>query len=278
MPRHTVLLLTLATLSATTILQAQSPDPAGPPSQPQPAPIQRNYGPPPRPRPVAATLTTAQPLVTTGAVATAQPVEGIFLRVAPNSSVSATTLTPDATELRIDRGLVNVSVHHPANSPQITVTMPGGQTALLKDGLYTFNAATNTVRVLKGEAVAYPANQKRIKVKEDHAVAFAGAHIKSTEFDPAQARADLIPYNPRPYNDGPRYGGGGGGYPGYGYGPYGDGFYGYGAPYAYGYGDPFGYYGYGYPFGFGLGFGYYGGFGGFRGGYGGFRGGFHGRR
>jgi hypothetical protein len=222
--------------------------------------------------PVAATLTTAQPLVTTARVATAQPSQGIFLRVGPNSSVSATTLTADTTELRIDRGLVNISVHHPDHAPAILVDLPGGQTSLLKDGLYTFNAATNTVRVLKGEAIAYPANQKRIKVKEDHAVAFTGSAVKSAEFDPVQARADIIPFNPRP-EGGARYYGGYG-YPGYGYGPYGDGFYAYdyGYPYAYGYGYPYGYYG--YPFGVGLGFGYYGGFGGFRGGYGGFHGGF----
>jgi hypothetical protein len=162
-------------------------------------------------------------------------------------------------ELRVERGLVNVNVHHPANNSQILVDLPGGQTSLIKDGLYTFNASTNTVRVLKGEAVTFPPNQKQVKVKEDHSVTLAGPTVKSVEFDPYQARADLIPYA------------GNGGYGGYG--GYGEGFYGDSPYYAYGYPYDWGYYGYPYPFG--LGFGYYGGWGGgFRGGYGVF----HGRR
>ena len=69
------------------------------------------------------------------------------------------TVSADAkgTEMRITHGVANVSVHHPENKDaRILVDLPGGQTALLKDGLYTFNADTNTVRVLKGEADAYP--------------------------------------------------------------------------------------------------------------------------
>ncbi len=39
---------------------------------------------------------------------------------------------------------------------ELLVDLPGGQVSLLKDGFYTFNADTQTVRVLKGEADAYP--------------------------------------------------------------------------------------------------------------------------
>lgn len=273
MPRLTSVLLALATLSATHILYAQSPDPAGqttPPTQPAPAPIERPQYQAQRPAAVAMSLTAGQALVTGSNVATAQPAAGIFLRIAPGSSLTATTLTADTAEFRLERGLVNLSVHHPANSPAILIDLPGGQTSVLKDGLYTFNAATNTVRVLKGEAIAFAPNQKQIKVKEYHAVVLNAPAVRSVEFLPGQAQADLILYNPRPEGGGGYRGGYGYGYPGYGFGPYGDGFYGYGYPY-YAWGYPYG--GFGYPFGLGLGFGYYGGFGGFRGGYyGGFRG------
>jgi hypothetical protein len=246
--------------------------------QSQPAPIQRapaaasspgNY------RNQNAVLATGQTLATSTNTASSMPTQGVYLRVGQNSSVNAVAVTPDHTELRVEHGIANVSVHHPADHAEILVDLPGGQTALLKDGLYTFNADTNTVGVLHGEADAYPganADAKPIKVKEDHAVTFTGPRVKSVEFQPFQASADLVPFA----NGYARNGGNGGGY---GYGPYGDGF-AYGYPY-YAYGYPYGYWGdpywaYGYPFGFGLGFGYGGGFygGGFRGGFGG--GGFHG--
>jgi hypothetical protein len=183
-------------------------------------------------------------------------------------------------ELSVDRGVANINVHDPAKDVLILVDLPGGQTQLLKNGLYTFNAQTNTARVLKGEALAFPgpaknaSGEKPLKVKENHDIAFNGTDVKPHDFAPYEARADLLATPGAPAGGG--YGAGYG-YP-YGYGPYGDGFYGDG-PYPYwAYGYPgWGYpYGYGYPFGVGLGFAYYGG-GGFHGG--GFHGGgFHGRR
>ena len=285
MPRFKVVLpIALATLSATAftaISVAQAANPAGPVSsdnsytqQSQPAPIERgpysNGAQNGYPR--NAVLAPGQTLTTKTNVATSQPAPGIFVRVGQNSSVRAVAETADHTELSVEHGLANISLYQPAQGAQILVDLPGGQISLLKDGLYTFNADTNTVRVLHGEADAYLTSNsgaKPLKVKSDHAVTFNGARLKSVEFEPFQGRIDLI-------GGGNAYAGNGGyGYAPYGYGPYGDGFY--GNPY-YAYGYPYGYpyWGYGYPFGFGIGFGYYGGFGG---GFGGFRGGgFGGRR
>jgi hypothetical protein len=242
---------------------AQSADPD--PNQTQPAPIVRPYADSNQPYPGYA----AGPQITSS-----QPIAGVLLRVEPGTSVQNISADANGTELRIDHGRANVNVHHPDAKVSILVDLPGGQIALLKDGLYTFNADTNTVRVLKGEAAAYPgatsANStvKAIKVKEAHQLNFAATQkgVRSVEVNtPRQLTADLLPYS-----DGNP---GGGRYPGrgYGYGPYGDGYYGYGYPgYANGWGYPYGW-GYGYPYGLGLGFGYYGGFGGYRGGFGGFR-------
>jgi hypothetical protein len=252
----------LVLAASSTAVLAQSADPAVP--QSQPAPIVRpntdpnnlypGYGPP-----------------ASRQIVNSQPIPGVMLRVEPGASVQNVSAGATGTELRVDHGRANVNVRHPEAKVQILVDMPGGQVSLLKDGLYTFNADTNTVRVLKGEAAAYPgatsasSGIKPIKVKEAHQLNFAGTQkgIRSVEvYDPRELTADLLPYN----EGGPR----GGGYPGrgYGYGPYGDGYYAYGYPYGY---YPYGW-GYGYPYGFGLGFGYYGGFGGYRGGFGGFRG------
>lgn len=268
MPRTLSLLLTMATLSVGAY--AQTADPAGQsnPSTPQiqshPAPIVRMapgsqaYGNQPA---GAQAPAPQQPTVTT-----TQPVAGIWLKTEPTSVVKVLSSTADKTEIRVDHGRANVQVHQPADNSEILVDLPGGQTTLLKDGVYTFNAETNTVRVLKGEAEVYPgATDKPIKVKEDHELTFtdSGTGLKSKDVGQRELFADLLPGSIRPDT------GDDNGYaPAYGYGFY---------PYAaYGWGDPWGWggpWGWGYPgfgYGFGLGFGYggfgYGGFGGFRGG------------
>jgi hypothetical protein len=275
MQRHTALILALATLSATAAVSlAQNASPAAPdnsqmnnvPMQAQPAPIERG--------PVShhgynsyvAKLEVGQVVAPIRATASALPAAGIFLRVGDGSSVRAIALGGENTELRVENGIANISVHHPIKNARILVDLPGGQANLIKDGFYTFNADTNTIRVLKGKAFAYPGgntNQRPIKVKGDQAVIFNGPNIKAFEFDPFEARADLIPYGPR--SGGPGESGDYGPYGGYPYYDYGYPYYYYGYPYYY---DPFlfdfGFYGGGF---------YGGGYGGHGGGWGGGHGG-----
>ncbi|HZL25783.1 MAG TPA: hypothetical protein VFC39_04555 [Acidobacteriaceae bacterium] len=243
MPRSLFSLFSIAVLTATAaIATAQSPDSGY--LQSQPAPIQRNYAGPAYPQ-----RANAAPQI-----AITRPIPGVIVRTGPSSAVQTVSATADVTELRVTAGRANVSVHHPEHNVQLLVDLPGGQTALLKDGLYTFNASTNTVRVLKGEASVFPGTTNaEVKVKEDHQFTF-GASPRATEVSFSQARADLLPgpVSHSTYGDGPYY-------REYPYPYYSYGFYGY--PYG-GWGYP-----YGYPFGFGLGFGY---FGGFHGGFGGF--------
>jgi len=278
---NSTLFLTLAALSALSLSAvAQAPDTTGGGSpaymQSQAAPIERSqpagqtaqpndqgyeqpgqqHAPPP---------SQYRPPMTK----TSQPAQGIYLTVSPRGNVTTVAATPDRTEFRVDSGIVNIAVHHPAKDSTILVDLGGGQLDLIKDGFYTFNADTKTARVLVGEAEAFSsanaaadANTKPVKVKENHAIAFNTAQLRSVEFEPFQARTDVLPRDSA-YNHGDGYPP----YPAYGYG-----FYGYGYPYYpyYAWGYP--YYGWGYPYGFGLGFGYYGGFGGFYGR------GFYGRR
>jgi len=246
MTRYTNVLFALASLMATAAIPAAVSAQAPPaPTQSQPAPIQRDYA--------ANPTNTPPPPPPAPRVTRSEPAQGIWVRSAAGTTVTTVTATADTTELRVTQGVANVEVHRPAPNSQILVDLPGGQVALLKDGFYTANAATNTFRVLQGEADAYVgAGNTPIVVKEDHAVTLAaGAH--SVSFAPQDARADILPIPPRT-NHG-EFGPAPYPYP-YGFYPY----------YAYGWGYPYGYpYGYGYPFGFGLGFAYYGGFGGYRG-------------
>lgn len=263
MSRFTGLLLALTLTTVTTVSFAQnddqgSPQMSAPPMQSQPAPIERSDDNPNDSNAYPVKLAAGQMLSAGRSTASAVAAPGVFLRVGHGSEVRAVTLSNENTELRVERGVINVSVHSAIKHAQILIDLPGGQTNLIKDGFYTFNANTNTARVLKGEAYAYPGHntqQKPIKIKENHAVVFNGPDVRSFEFDPFEARADLIPYGPR---TGEQAGG-----PGY-YGPYaGYPYYDYGYPYFY---DPF-YFGFGYYGGWG------GGWGGGRGGWGGGHGG-----
>jgi hypothetical protein len=293
MPRLNIFLpLALATLS-TAALQAQA-DPAGQTSSSlnDPAPIVRSappqgqrgyghggYGNTAGPRNFNATLKVGDVLRSGNGIANAQPIAGVSVRVAPGSALRTVALDPGRTEFKVEDGLVNISVDHPEDKMLLLVELPNGEVQLLKSGYYTFNAATNTVRVLRGEANAFqgaaPPEAKPIKVKEDHALTFAASgKPHAVEFYPFQEQNDLIgsPRGEGHMAEGPGYGGFAPYGYGYGFGFYGDPYYALGSPWGYGYGG-FGYGGFGYG-GFGYGGGFYGG-GGFRGG--GFRG-FGGRR
>ena len=193
-----------------------------------------------------------------------QPNAGIFVRGDVSNGVEAVSSSNSVTELRVVQGRVDVTIHHPVDHSEILVDLPGGQVSLLKDGLYTFNAGTDTVRVLHGGAEAYDGakhSTKGVKVKESQQLAYHGdVKLKAVDAYPYELSADLLS--------------GGGRVPGIGMGDgrYVAGFYGGYPYYAGGYGYPGGGYGFapygcGYPFGVGVGFGNYGGFGGFRGGF-----------
>ena len=315
MLKHLALVSVLATAAASA--SAQTVDPAGSTATQSPAPVVRAYAsnPPAPSSPPAPTMgpdanqgpgqggpnqgpwDSRGPMVRRGryrrddgqaaierpaVIVATQPVAGVWLRSRSTSVVRTISATPQGTEIRVEKGVLNVSVHQPAQHIAILVDLPGGQTSLLKDGLYTFNADTNTVRVLKGEAAASPAlngrpgatpvsadakgsYDKGIKVKEDHQISFvlpAGSErIRAVEAYPYELATDLLPAG----GDGRQYANVSGED-----GPYG---YGYASGYPYGYypgyypGYYSGYWGYGYPYEFGVGIGYYGGFGGYRGGF-----------
>ena len=280
------LVLAAATLSAVSaVCAAQTAGQSGPANsnsmQTEAAPIEHAYAErhnyPASERPLTqVAIAPNEEVAPGGGEAQANPAPGVIVRVGMQSAIREVASEPEKLELRVERGVANVNVHDPGKDKLILVDLPGGQTQLLKNGLYTFNAETNTARVLKGEALAFRENAapdaKPLKVKEYHKFVFNGTDVKTHEFVPYEASVDLLPGPEGPMGEGsqPAYG--------YSYGPYWNGFY--GGPYwAYGYpGYPFYPYGYGfYPYGAGLGFNYYGGFHGYHG-HGGYHGGggFHG--
>jgi hypothetical protein len=234
MAKQMRLVLAAATLSAVSaVCAAQTAGQSGPANlnstQTEAAPIEHahvaNNNHPAGERPLTqVTIAPNEEVAPGGGEAQANPTPGVILRVGMQSAVREVTSDAEKLELRVERGVANVNVHDPAKGKLILVDLPGGQTQLLKNGLYTFNAETNTARVLKGEALAFPQDAapdaKPRKVKEYNKVVFNGTDVKPHEFVPYEASVDLLPGPEGPRADGMA--------PGYGYGayPYGDGFYG----------------------------------------------------
>jgi len=193
MPRLKALLLSLATLSATAFGQTANPARPG----------TLNYiegqasieGRPLTPNSVGNTeLQAGQYLSTANGKAEILLTPGIFLRLGNDSTVQMVSPDLTKTEVRLEQGRANVEVDQLYQQNVILIDLKNGQTQLLKNGLYTFDAATSTVRVFDGKANVYPGvnlqtDVKPIDVKSGHQLALNGEPAKPQRFDKNQAEA-----------------------------------------------------------------------------------------
>ncbi len=227
---------------------------------------------------------------------------GVFLRLGKDSVVKMVTPDLAHTEVQLVEGRASVEVDQIYKQNNILIDFKNGQTQVLKNGLYEFDATNNSVRVFDGKAIVFnsltpQANEKAIEVKGGKQLTLTGEAVKPVSFNKNQVAANDPLYNWSSLRSGylgeanlsmaQSYAGRDGFSPGWywdqaGYdytwlpgdglffSPFGYGFY---SPY-YLYGGGFIYGGYGgYRGGFGGYRGYRGGYGGSRGGYGGYRGG-----
>jgi len=114
---------------------------------------------------------------------------GVFLRLGDNSAV--TMVSPDLTktEVQIDRGTAEVEVDQLYKQNELLIDQGPAQAKLLKNGLYEFNLAANTIRVFDGEAAVSPSQSARkwITVKDHHQLAINGEPGKTQDFNGEQA-------------------------------------------------------------------------------------------
>src|SRR5271155_1893947 len=150
MPRLKALLLSLATLSASAFGQAANPARPG----------TLNYiegqasieGRPITPNSVGNTeLQAGQYLSTANGKAEILLTPGVFLRLGNDSTVQM--ISPDLThtEVRLERGHADAEVDQLYKQNVILIDLEKGQTQLLQNGLYTFNADSSTVSVFDGK-------------------------------------------------------------------------------------------------------------------------------
>ncbi len=143
-----------------------------------------------------AELETGQYLATADGKVEVLLTPGVFLRLDKNSTVKM--ITPDLThtEVALERGRAEVEADQLYPQNRILINQKGGQTQILKNGLYEFNADNNTVRTFDGKAAVYPgdnlqSNVKPIDVKGGHQLALTGEAVKPVGFDKDRSQDDL---------------------------------------------------------------------------------------
>jgi len=142
-------------------------------------------------------LEAGQVLATANGKAEILLTPGIFLRLGDDSTVQVVSTDLTHTEVRLEQGRADVEVDQIYPQNTILVDLKNGQTQLLKNGLYGFDAGNATVRVFDGKAAVYPgtnlqANVKPIDVKGGHQLVLNGEPPKPQGFNKDQAKADPL--------------------------------------------------------------------------------------
>jgi hypothetical protein len=195
MPRLKALFLSLATLSATAFGQAAN----------QARPGTLNYiegqalieGRPVTPNSVGSTVLEAgQYLSTANGKVEVLLTPGVFLRLGDDSTVQMVSPNLTKTEVRLEKGQANVEVDQLYKESVLLVDLKNGQTQLLQNGLYTFNADNSTVRVFNGKANVFPGENLQssvqpIDVRGSHQFALTGEPAKPQRFDKDKPQDDL---------------------------------------------------------------------------------------
>ncbi|WP_260736078.1 hypothetical protein [Tunturiibacter lichenicola] len=141
-------------------------------------------------------LETGQYLATADGKVEVLLTPGVFLRLDKNSTVKMVTPDLTHTEVSLERGRAEVEADQLYPQNRILINQRGGQTQILKNGLYEFNADNNTVRTFDGKAAVYPgdnlqSNVKPIDVKGGHQLALTGEAVKPVGFDKDRSQDDL---------------------------------------------------------------------------------------
>jgi hypothetical protein len=121
---------------------------------------------------------------------------GVFLRLDDNSTIKMVSPNLTHTEVLLERGRAEVEADQLYPQNRILIDQRGGQTQLLKNGLYEFNADNNTMRTFDGKAAVFPGNDlqsdvKPIDVKGGRQLLLTGEVAKPHTFDKDRSQDDL---------------------------------------------------------------------------------------
>ena len=128
-------------------------------------------------------LEPGQSLTTTNGKAEILLTPGVFLRVGDNSTVKLISTNLTNTEAALVKGQATVEVAELHQYNQLRLDEDGASAYMLKDGLYAFDADSDQVRVLKGEALVQD-NDQQVKLKGGRELDLnQTAQLKPAKFD-----------------------------------------------------------------------------------------------
>jgi hypothetical protein len=121
---------------------------------------------------------------------------GVFLRVDSNSMVKMVSPNLTHTEIALESGRAQVEADQIYSENTILIDQKNGQTQILKNGLYEFNADNNTMRTFDGKAAVYPGNDlqsdiKPVDVKGGRQLVLTGEAVKPQSFDKDRSEDEL---------------------------------------------------------------------------------------
>jgi hypothetical protein len=130
---------------------------------------------------------------------------GVYVRLDGNSTVRMVSPSLTNTVVAVDQGRADVEVDQLYKQNRIVIDQNGGQSLLLKGGVYEFNATNHTMQVFDGQAAVFEGgpqsgsqtsmasnepialpNQKPIEVKGGHELTLNGEKVKAASFDKKQ--------------------------------------------------------------------------------------------
>jgi hypothetical protein len=121
---------------------------------------------------------------------------GVFLRLDNDSMVKMVSPNLTHTEVELVNGRASVEADQLYPQNMVLIDQKNGQTQLLKNGLYEFNADNGTMRTFDGKAAVYPGNDmqsdvKPVNVKGGRQLTLTGEAVKPQSFDKNRSHDDL---------------------------------------------------------------------------------------
>src|ERR1700739_3944455 len=107
---------------------------------------------------------------------------GVYLRLGSHSSVKMVSNSLTNTQVSLREGEVMLEVDQLYKENFIHISQPGGDTRVVKVGLYDFDANHQIVRVFDGKAIV-SADERNTTVKKGHEVALNSARLKAVDFN-----------------------------------------------------------------------------------------------
>jgi uncharacterized membrane protein YgcG len=117
---------------------------------------------------------------------------GAFLRIGHNSETRLTSVGLAGVTLQVNRGSAMVEVGDLVKGSTLTVDMDGATTAVQKKGLYSFDAAQHSVRVLDGKAEVRNATGETTLKKGNEVLLASDQPLKKRDFETKPAEHEPL--------------------------------------------------------------------------------------